>query len=369
MKTRQELHDLSFMQMAYSLAANARGWASPNPYVGAVVVKEDRVIGHGYHEQPGKPHAEVVALEKAGKRAKGSTLYVTLEPCVHWGRTPPCVESILRYQPRRVVISALDPNPIVYQKGVRVLREAGLEVSVGCLEQKNFELNEVYYKYITKRLPFVILKAALTLDGKIAAADGHSRWLRQPLAREYVHLLRGEVDSLLVGVNTILKDNPRLTVRHPLWGKKPLRRVILDAKLRLPLNSRLLQTVGDGQIIVFTSAAASGKKKEALLARGVEIVETPESDLRLNLSAVLKELARRGIASLLVEGGSQVLTSFLEAKLADKIFLLFSPRLLGGSHALSVFAGKGFPSIKASLGLQRWHLFSLGADIILEGYF
>lgn len=366
---RQEIIDRAYMQMAYSLAAKARGWASPNPYVGAVVVKGNRIIGYGYHEQPGKPHAEVMALQMAGEEARESTLYVTLEPCVHWGRTPPCVDAILRFRPRRVVVSAFDPNPIVYKKGVQRLKEAGLEVSVGCLQEINNKLNEAYIKFITRGLPWVILKAALSLDAKIAATDGSSRWITGSLARDYVHLLRGEVDAILVGINTILHDNPRLTVRHPLWGKKRLTRVVLDSQLRLPPNSRLLKTLDHGPIIVFSSAGASEKKKKILTAQGVKIINVDGEKHLLNLHQVLEELGQLGVASLLVEGGSQVLTSFLEQNLADKIFLFFAPLLFGGRKAPSFFAGHGFPSIKKSLRLRHWRTFSLGQDIILEGFF
>lgn len=366
---KQEIIDQGYMQMAYSLAAKARGWASPNPYVGAVVVKGHRIIGYGYHEQPGKPHAEVIALQMAGERARDSTLYVTLEPCVHWGRTPPCVEAVLRFRPKRVVVSALDPNPIVYKKGVRRLKEAGIEVSVGCLQEINDRLNEAYIKFITRGVPWVILKAALSLDAKIAVTNGSSRWITGPIARDYVHLLRGEVDALLVGINTILRDNPRLTVRHPLWGKKRLIRVILDSHLRLPLDCRLLDTLDQGPIIVFTSAQAPEKKKKILVAKGVKIIAVDGEKHFLNLHQVLQELGQIGVASLLVEGGSQVFTSFLEDNLADKIFLFLAPLLLGGRQAPSLFAGHGFPSIKSSLRLRHFRAFPLGKDIVLEGYF
>lgn len=366
---RQEIIDQAFMQMAYSLAAKARGWASPNPYVGAVVVKDNRIVGYGYHEQPGNPHAEVIALQMAGEKAKDSTLYVTLEPCVHWGRTPPCVETVLRFRPRRVVISTFDPNPIVYKKGVQKLKEAGLEVIVGCLKEINDRLNESYIKFITQGLPWVILKAALSLDGKIAATDGSSRWISGSPARDYVHLLRGEVDALLVGINTILYDNPRLTVRHPLWRKKRITRVVLDSQLRLPLDSRLLKTLDQGQVIVFTSAQASPKKKKILMAKGVKIINVNGEKNFLNLHQVMRELGQLGVASLLVEGGSQVLTSFLEQNLGDKIILFLAPLLLGGQKAPSLFGGHGFPSIKSGLRLRHYRTFSLGQDIILEGYF
>ncbi len=369
MNFEREAEDKNFMQLAYSLAERARGWVSPNPYVGALVVKNNKIIGHGYHEQPGKPHAEVVALEKAGHGAKGSTLYVTLEPCVHWGRTPPCVDAIIRFRPRRVVVSALDPNPVVFEKGVRKLREAGFRVDVGCLEEKNQRLNEAYIKYITQKIPFVILKAGMSLDGKIAAADGSSRWVTGRLAREYGHLLRGEVDAILVGINTVLKDNPRLTIRHPLWRKKRLTRVILDSRLRFPEDCRLLTTISSGPILIFTGEKPAREKKLALEAKGVEIIAVKSDNNRVDLEEVLRELGRREISSLLVEGGGEVLTSFLEARLADKVFLHLAPTFIGGKMAPNLFGGRGFTPVQTALRLRRWHLFPLGQDFILEGYF
>ncbi|MGQ9471878.1 MAG: bifunctional diaminohydroxyphosphoribosylaminopyrimidine deaminase/5-amino-6-(5-phosphoribosylamino)uracil reductase RibD [Candidatus Aminicenantales bacterium] len=369
MSLRQEIEDKNLMQMAYSLAERARGWVSPNPYVGAVVARDNRIIGYGYHEEPGKPHAEVVALEKAGPAAKGSTLYVTLEPCVHWGRTPPCVEAIIRFGPRRLVVSALDPNPVVFQKGVQKLREAGLKVDVGCLEEKNQRLNEAYIKYITKKIPFIILKAGLSLDGKIAAADGSSRWVTGCLARQYGHLLRGEVDAILVGINTVIKDNPRLTIRHPLWKKKRLTRIILDSRLRFPDDCRLLATISSGPIIIFTTEKSAKEKRMTLEAKGVEIITVKSDNNRVDLEAVLRELGRREVASLLVEGGGEVLTSFLEARVADKVFLHVAPAFIGGKMAPHLFSGRGFAPVQASLKLRRWHLFRLGQDFILEGYF
>ncbi len=363
-----KLQDYAYLEMAYGLAEKALGQASPNPYVGALVVNNDIVVGFGHHEGAGKPHAEAIALRRAGARAKGGTLYVTLEPCVHWGRTPPCLEAILVAGLKRVVVSALDPNPLVFKKGVAKLRQAGIDVSVGLLEERNRDLNEHYFKYISQKSPFVTLKAALSLDGKMATRSFDSRWISSKSAREYVHLLRGEHDAIMIGSGTLLKDDPQLTVRHPNWRDKNLTRIILDPGLRFPLGARLLSTLSQGRILVFTNRTASGQKKEALEKKGAEVIITPGGALELDLEKILSWLGRQEISSLLVEGGGHLTTSFLEKKLADKIFLTISPKLVGGTKAVAFYAGKGAERLKNALQLKRFSTFGLDEDIIAEGY-
>jgi diaminohydroxyphosphoribosylaminopyrimidine deaminase/5-amino-6-(5-phosphoribosylamino)uracil reductase len=365
----KNLKDISYLQMAYSLAEKAKGWASPNPYVGAVIVKKGVIVGYGYHEKPGKPHAERVALQRAGALSRNSTVYITLEPCVHWGRTPPCVESLLQARPKKVVISALDPNPVVFKKGIKRMRQAGIEVSAGLLEEKNKRLNEVYLKYITKKLPFVTAKAAISLDGKTATKNFHSQWISSPQTREYTHLLRGEYDAIMVGINTLINDDPLLTVRHRNWKGKKIVRIILDSRLRFPLNSRIFSTLSEGKILVFTHHKTSPKKAEALRKKGVEVVLLPRTSSRVDIKKVLAWLGRNEIASVLVEGGRLVLTSLLEQKLVDKIFLSVSPRLIGGEKAPSFFQGKGAGLIKDSLLLKKINSFQIDKDTIFEGYF
>jgi len=364
-----ELMDSSYLEMAYGLAEKARGWARPNPYVGAVLVRDKKIVGCGYHERPGEPHAEINALRRAGALAKGSTLYLTLEPCVHWGRTPPCVDTLIQAALKRVVISSPDPNPIVYRKGIQALRAAGIDVSVGLLEERNRALNETYLKFITRGIPFVILKAAVSLDGRIATRTSDSRWISSPQTREYVHLLRGEHDGIMVGINTVLKDDPLLNIRHPHWRGKKLTRVVLDSGLRFPPNARILSTLGDGKIIVFTSKKGSLEKADTLRKKGIEIIRIPGSTRKVEIQEVLIRLGERGLSSLLVEGGSRLLTAMLEEKLADKLFLAISPLLIGGERAPSFFEGKGIGLIRESLGLRSSSSFKIGDDIIVEGYF
>ena len=370
--------DLAFMDMAYGLAEKGVGRASPNPCVGAVVVRRGLVVGAGWHQGPGTPHAEALALRQAGRRAEGATLYVTLEPCVHWGHTPPCVESLLEARLGRVVISSYDPNPLVFRNGVRTLRRAGLKVLVGIRQEKNRRLNEAYFAFIRRHTPFVTLKAASTLDGRLATRTGDSKWISSPLARDYAHLLRAEHDAVLVGIGTVLRDDPQLTVRHPLWKGKRLRRVILDSRLRFPLSGRMLKTLGAGEILIFSGPDGPAAKARKLEKLGVEVVQAAyrgrslradnEGRQFLSLPAVLRELGRRKMASLLVEGGSRVASDFLEAGLVDKVFLTLSPKLVGGLQAPCLYEGRGAALIRRALGLKNIHSFNLGQEIFIEGY-
>ncbi len=364
----KNLKDIFYLEMAYALAEKARGRASPNPYVGAVVVKNDRIVGYGYHERSGLPHAEIVALQRAGSLSKNSTLYVTLEPCVHWGKTPPCVDTVLRAGLRRVVISSLDPNPLVHKKGLERIKAAGIETSVGLLEEKNRILNETYIKYITRKIPFVVAKAAASLDGKIATRSFQSQWISSPQTREYFHLLRGEYDAIMVGINTLIRDDPRLTVRHPNWKGKRLTRIVLDSRLRFPLDARILKTLSSGKILVFTKRNASSKKAAALRKKRVEVVSLRRPSKSLNLKEIFNWLGKHEITSVLVEGGGRLLTSLLEQGWVDKIFVSFAPKLIGGEKAPSFFQGEGMKSVQDSLRLKRINSFEIDEEIIVEGY-
>ncbi len=362
------LKDVAYLEMAYALAERAKGWTSPNPNVGAVIVKGGDVIGYGYHEKPGSPHAEIIALARAGKEARAGTLYLTLEPCVHWGRTPPCIGPILAARFRRIVVSSPDPNPVVFQKGLQRIRESGIALSVGLLKEKNETLNEAYTKFITRKTPFVTIKAAISLDGRIATRTGDSRWISSRAAREYVHLLRGENDAIMTGVGTVLKDDPLLTVRHPNWRGKRITRVILDSGLRFPLRARMLSTLSRGKILIFAAPGARPARIEALRKKGVEVLIIPATKTGLDLREALAELGKREITGLLVESGAHLATSLLEEKLADKVFLTLSPLLTGGERARSFFEGTGARTIGDALHIRRFTHFTIGRDIIMEGY-
>ncbi len=363
------LHDSAYMRMAYSLAEKALGWTSPNPYVGAVVVNNHKIFGYGYHERPGQPHAEAAALDMAGAKARGSILYLTLEPCTHWGRTPPCVDKILESGIKKAVISDLDPNPVVHSQGIKKLESAGIEVRLGLMKEKNRRLNETYFKYIRRHIPFVILKAAVSLDGKLAARSGESQWISREITRNYIHLLRGECDAIMAGVGTLLADNPRLTVRHPGWRNKPVTRVILDSSLRFPLNAAILDTLDQGDIFVYTLPGPDPEKSRILREKGIKIISLENTSESLNLPEVLRSLGSREISSVLVEGGSRLHTAFLEQRLADKAFFTISPLLIGGRTSPGLYQGEGALRMKDAMRLRRVRTFSLDEDLVMEGYF
>jgi len=363
-----KLKDIEYLQMSYSLAEKGKGLTSPNPNVGAVVVKNNTIVGYGYHKGPGKAHAEIVALERAGQKAQNGTLYITLEPCTHWGKTPPCVDKIPKYKLKRIVISDYDSNPIVYKKGVQALQQAGTEVSIGLLSDKNKKLNETYIKYITKQTPFITVKAAISLDGKIATKTYDSQWISSVPTREYIHLLRGEYDAILVGINTILKDDPLLTVRHSNWPGKRLTRIILDFHLRFPLETKIIKTLSNGRILIFTGENSSAQKAGIFEKKGIEVIRMPSTSPNLDLNKIFTWLGKHGISSVLVEGGGLIQTSILEEKLSDKIFLTISPKLIGGAESPAFFQGKGVELMKDALNLKNTTCYNINEDIILEGY-
>jgi diaminohydroxyphosphoribosylaminopyrimidine deaminase/5-amino-6-(5-phosphoribosylamino)uracil reductase len=360
--------DWGYLEMAYSLAQKARGWVSPNPHVGAVIVKKGAIIGYGHHAGPGHPHAESVALKRAGSSARGSSLYLTLEPCTHWGRTPPCIDSVLAAKPKRVVISDYDANPQVKKKGIRSLREHGIEVDVGILKEKNRVLNEAYIKFITQKLPFVTLKAGISLDGKMATKTLCSKWISSPQTREYTHLLRGESDAIMTGISTIIADDPELTIRDPFWEEKTFLRIVLDPQLRIPLTAKILKKHSKGKTVLFTKQSPSSPKSLQLKIMNVDVISQRGSGRNINLRQVLSWLGKNGIASLLVEGGGKLHSSFLDSRLADKMVLAVSPKLIGGKNAPELYQGKGIESLEESLRLKKLKTFEIENDVIFEGY-
>lgn len=361
--------DRVFMGRALGLAALARGKTSPNPMVGAVVVGGDgTILGEGYHHQAGTPHAEVHALGMAGPKARGATLYVSLEPCCHFGRTPPCTEAIISNGIKRVVVATLDPNPLVAGKGLQVLRQAGLEVQYGVLDAEARHLNEAFFKYIVTGQPFVTLKAAMSLDGKIATGLGDSKWITGPESRNLVQHLRAENDAVLVGIGTVLADDPLLTVRLPEAGKKPLR-VIVDSSLRIPLESRLVQTARDYPVAV---AVVEGQcppgKKELLMERGVAVWELPGVDGLVDIRALLEELGSREVVGLLLEGGSLLNSGFLKARAIDKYVFFVALMIIGGTGAPGPFGGTGAVTLAGASSLTSLDCQKVGNDLMIMGY-
>jgi len=359
--------DQEYMRMAFNLAEMARGRTNPNPLVGAVIVKEGRIIGFGAHLKAGEPHAEVHAFRMAGDEAVGATLYVTLEPCSHHGKTPPCADLVVRSQVKRVVIAMEDPNPLVAGRGTARLRDAGIDVTVGVLEQDAYQLNERFIHNMLTKRPFVLLKTAMTLDGKIAAHTGDSRWITGPEARERVHRLRDEVDGILVGIGTVLADDPELTTRLPEGGGRHPKRVILDSQLRIPETAKVLDTTVAPTVVV-TSANHDEAKAARLRERGVELVVVPMGAHGLDLSAALEALLAHNITHLLVEGGASVNGAFLEAGLVDKVMTFVAPKIIGGAEAKTPVGGTGFARMADALELERVTVEHYGVDTCFIGY-
>ena len=360
--------DVRHMRNALELAVGGAGWVSPNPLVGCLIVREGKVVGRGYHQRFGGPHAEVHALREAGNRARGAELYVTLEPCCHTGKTPPCADAILESQVERVIVAMRDPNPRVDGGGLSRLENAGIEVTVGVCETEARRLNEAFIKHITTRQPFVTSKSAITLDGKIATRSGSSRWITGEAARAIGHRLRHANDAIVVGIGTASQDDPQLTTRIPGQpGCNPLR-VVVDSTLRLSPGARVADVAGDRRTLVATTEQAADAKAQALRERGVEVIGLPsQSDGRVNLSTLFKLLGERGIASLLVEGGATLSTAWLEQRLIDKMVFFVAPKIIGGD-GVSVFGPCGVHSMEQALPLRDLTGQSVGDDVMLEAY-
>jgi diaminohydroxyphosphoribosylaminopyrimidine deaminase / 5-amino-6-(5-phosphoribosylamino)uracil reductase len=359
--------DEKYMNMALRLAEKAKGRTSPNPMVGAVVVKGGRVIASGYHHEAGKPHAEAIALKKAGTNAKGATLYVTLEPCSHTNkRTPPCTPLVLQSKVKRVVVSMIDPNPRVSGGGIKTLRKEGLEVVTGVLDTAAKKLNEAYIKYITTGTPFVTLKIAQTLDGKIATASGESKWITGEKAREEGHRLRNSNDAILVGINTVLKDNPSLTTRIT-GGRDPIR-VIVDSRLRIPLNAKVVTQRSSAKTCIATLDTMPKHKLVKLLDAGAEILLARGRKGHIDLKYLMKMLGSFGITSVLIEGGAEVNASALKSGIVDKVVMFIAPRLMTGTDSLCSIGGKAPVILSRAVMLHNVTSRFVGRDLMIEGY-
>lgn len=362
------------MEQALNLAEQGRGCTSPNPMVGAVLVKKDKIIGKGYHEKYGGNHAEVNAfLNTKEEDFSDCTLYVTLEPCSHYGKTPPCANRIIKERVKRVVIAMLDPNPIVSGSGIKRLQEAGITVTVGILKEQARLLNECYIKYIKTRQPFVLLKSAMSLDGKIATRTGESKWISCEQSREEVHFLRKYYSGILVGIGTVLTDNPMLTCRIPN-GTNPIR-IIADSKLKIPLSSHLVQTADELRTIVACTNQVlqeerGQKKKEELEEKKVEVLPIAEDKTKqhIDLKQLITKIGELGIDSVLLEGGSTLAYGALKAGIVDKIRFYYAPVLIGGETAKSSIGGFGICSLKEAFPVEQITTSISGSDLVIEGY-
>ncbi|WP_033543809.1 bifunctional diaminohydroxyphosphoribosylaminopyrimidine deaminase/5-amino-6-(5-phosphoribosylamino)uracil reductase RibD [Planococcus sp. CAU13] len=353
-----------YMDLALNNARSMKGQTDPNPLVGSVIVNHNRIVGVGTHLKAGEPHAEIHALRMAGDEARDGTIYVTLEPCSHFGRTGPCAQAIIDAGLQKVVIAALDPNPLVAGNGVKMLRDAGIEVVTGIREKESLQMNEVFNKFITTKTPFVTLKAASTLDGKIATHTLDSKWITSDDARRDVHELRSEHTAILVGVGTVIEDDPALTARIPN-GRNPIR-VILDSSLRLPVNATVVVD-GAAPTWIFTSRTYNQAKKEQLEQAGMRIFETA-GETRTDVKDMMRLLGEEGVSSLFIEGGGTVNSAFLENHLIDKVILYYAPKLVGGKDAPTFLEGQGFSLMKDAVELVDGEFTKIGKDFKFTGY-
>jgi diaminohydroxyphosphoribosylaminopyrimidine deaminase/5-amino-6-(5-phosphoribosylamino)uracil reductase len=358
------------MQEALALARRAAGRTSPNPLVGAVIAADGQVVGRGFHAEAGGPHAEVRALREAGDRARGATAYVTLEPCDHTGRTGPCTQALLAAGVRRVVAAMLDPDPQVNGRGVARLRAAGVAVDVGVLEDEARRANAFYLKHRHSGLPFIALKWAMSLDGKISAARGSATAITGPAARRYAHELRNTYDAVLVGVGTVLADDPRLTCRLPAGAvpapRNPLR-IVVDSRLRTPATARVVTGAAEAPTLIATTAAAPAARVEAMRRAGVEVLVQDGAGARVHLRALMDTLGRRGLLSVLIEGGGTINAGALEAGVVDRVIALVAPRLIGGAHAPTPLDGVGLAAVVGARRVRDLRVDRLGDDVVIEG--
>lgn len=360
--------DRLYMRRALHLAEKGRGRTSPNPMVGAIIVSRGGIVGQAYHHRAGEPHAEVLALESAGRRARNATLYVTLEPCCHINkRTPPCVPTLIESGLKRIVVAMPDPNPLVRGRGISRLRKAGVKVAVGCLDDEAEQLNEIYVQWVRTGRPFVIMKAAMTLDGKIATASGQSQWITGEEARRHSHRVRSRVDAVMVGIGTVLHDDPQLTARLPdRIIRQPLR-VVLDSRLRIPFNAKLLAQGQTHEVLIATTKYASQSRREALQQMGAAVLTLPMEKGRVSLKACLIELAKRNITSVLLEGGSELNAAALQAGMVDRVHFYLAPSLLGGQDAKGVIGGHSPLSISDARRITDLRIKRIGEDLFIDG--
>jgi diaminohydroxyphosphoribosylaminopyrimidine deaminase / 5-amino-6-(5-phosphoribosylamino)uracil reductase len=359
--------DAAFMRLALALAERGRGRVSPNPLVGCVVVKDGEVVGEGWHARAGGPHAELAALAAAGERARGATVYVTLEPCDHHGRTPPCTDALLTAGVERVVAATLDPNPLVDGRGVARLKQSGVRVDVGLLAQEAEHQNEVFRVAQYERRPFVLYKTAMSLDGKIAVRTGRSRWITGETSRDRVHRWRDEFDAVAVGINTVLLDDPALTTR--IAGGHTPRKVVFDSVARTPTTARLFDDDPQGEpgrVTVFVTDEAPATRVEALKERGAEVVAVRADRGRPSVAAALSELYAQDVTSLLLEGGGTLAWDFFAARSVDRVAWFVAPKLLGGSAA-GPLAGLGVASVEEAFELEDVHTETIGHDLLVTG--
>lgn len=362
--TTQDVEE-KYMTLALELAEKGRGKVEPNPMVGAVLVKDGEIMGKGYHQVFGGSHAEIHAINEAGENCKGATLYVSMEPCAHYGKTAPCTDAIIKGGITKVITTVIDPNPVTSGKGIQKLKAAGIEVRIGVMESQAKKLNASFFKLMQKGLPYVIVKWAMSLDGKIATRTGSSKWITSEESRMYVHKIRGQVDGVLVGINTVLRDDPLLTCRYE-GGRSP-KRIIVDGNASLPLNSRLLNTISESEIIVAVNENAQQNRIERLEQLGCKIIKTRDINGHVNLQALFQRLGEMKLTNILVEGGSRVITSMIEDHLVDKVMVFIAPIIIGGEDAKLPVLGKGIDKINEAVEINEVTIKRFSNDVVVEG--
>lgn len=358
--------DYFYMQRALELAAKARGFTSPNPMVGAVIVKDDRVIGEGYHHKCGEAHAEVDAFNNATEPVEGATMYVTLEPCSHTGKTPPCADRIIKEKISKVVVGATDPNPLVSGRGIKKMQNAGIDVSYGLLAEKSIQLNEIFMKYIVDKKPFVVYKSATTLDGKIATATGESQWISNEKSRAEVHMLRHYLSGIMVGINTVIADDPMLNCRAD--GCTSPVRIVVDSSLKIPVESNIIQTADKYQTIIATLQDSTCTKADMLKQMGAQVITVKEKNSRVDLNNLMEILGEMGIDSILLEGGGTLAYSAFNQGIVDKVIYYIAPKIFGGANAKTSVEGSGFDKIADSIKLKNITTNMVDNDICITAY-
>lgn len=358
-----------YMKLALELAKKGIGKVHPNPMVGAVIVKDGKILGQGYHKKCGEGHAEVNAFkdaEKKNENVEGAEMYVTLEPCSHFGKTPPCADKIIEKKISKVFIGILDPNPLVAGRGVKKLKDAGIYVEYGILESECYKLNEVFMKYIVKKEPFVVMKTGMSLDGKIATYSGESKWITGEKSREDVHNLRNELTGIMVGINTVLKDNPQLTCRVN-GGRNPIR-IIVDSTLKIPIDCKIVNTAKEVETIIATTDKANLDKINSLEDKGVKVIVVPSKNGKVNLKELMIALGNLKIDSILLEGGGTLNFSALEEGIVDKVKIYIAPKIIGGKDSKTPIEGKGIDNLKDAFKITNLSVSTIGEDILIEGY-
>ncbi|MCR4338032.1 MAG: bifunctional diaminohydroxyphosphoribosylaminopyrimidine deaminase/5-amino-6-(5-phosphoribosylamino)uracil reductase RibD [Candidatus Omnitrophica bacterium] len=365
------MSNLKFMQRAYELALKGKGKTFPNPMVGAVVVKAGRIVAEGWHRRCGGPHAEIEAFRRAGSKTEGAQLYVTLEPCSHFGRTPPCVDDVMARGISEVIIGMKDPNPLTCGKSIAKLKKAGAKIKIlktvgveGELKRKIEEMNAPFIKFITKQMPWVVAKTAQTLDGKIATAAKQSKWITSEQTRAFARRRRDDFDAIMVGINTVLRDDPSLSAANP---SKRLKKIVLDSSLKIDSNARIFQKARPQDCIIATTNRADKGRWKQLEQKGVVVIECPLSGQQFDLAWLLKELARRGIGKILIEGGAHVVGSALREKLVDEMHIYMAPKIFGEQEALSSVRGCHVADINQAIQLKDIRVQSMGSDFLIEG--